>query len=127
MDRGNWAAPDKMHNLVFGFNWVSKTVTVFASKAEAIATVEGLDIAEGDWRFFSADGSPMEAHFSTPARVCSDRYTNGVYTLEPAASGSNLYTYLSIVACEDDAQSGLRTLRDVEQFLLDQMLGEGPR
>jgi hypothetical protein len=123
MDRGNWAAPEKMQNLIFAFNGMSKTITVFASKKEAIANVQGLEIAEGNWRFFSADGSPMEANFSIPARIYAERntYTNGVYTLEPTATGSSLYTLLSIVDCDDHARSGLYTLRDVEQFLLDQI------
>jgi hypothetical protein len=126
MDRGSWAPPEKLRNLVFGLDRLGKTITVFSSRADAIASVEGLTIAEGDYSFFSADGSPLEARFSIPARLHPERntYTNGVYTLEPAATGSNLFTLLSIVDCDDPAQSGLRTLRDVEQFLLDRVLGE---
>jgi hypothetical protein len=117
---------DKMQGLIFGLDVLCKTLKVFASKAEAVASVKGLEIAEGDWRFFSADGSPMKSHFSTPAQIFpeSNTYTNGVYTLEPADTGPNLYTLLSVVSCEDHAQSGLHTLRDVEQFLIDHALGE---
>jgi hypothetical protein len=126
MNRKKWAAPEKLQNLVFGLDLLGKTIVVFSSKASAVANVEGLAIAEGDWRFFSADGSPLEAHFSMPAQIHPERntYTNGVYTLEPAATGANLFALLSIVACEDQARSGLCTLRDIEQFLLDRTLGE---
>lgn len=115
-----------MQDLIFGFDVLRKTLKVFRSKTDAIASVQGLEVAEGDWRFFSSDGSPMEAHFSTPAQIFPEKntYTNGVYTLEPAATGASLSSLLSIVSCEDDAQSGLQTLRDVEQFLIDQALGD---
>ena len=125
MNRKKWAAPEKLRKLVFGLDLPGKTLTIFSSKAGVAATVQGLEVAEGNWRFFAANGSPLEARFSIPARIHPERntYTNGVYTLE-AATGSNLYTLLSIVACEDHARSGLRTLRDIEQFLLDRTLGE---
>lgn len=112
-----------MQSLVFGFNVTLRSLTIFASKSDAIASVEGIEIAEGDWRFFSASGSPLEAHFSTPPQIHHDRntYTKGTYSLEPADTGMNLYTLLSMVSCDDQAQSGLSTLRDVEQFLLDQL------
>jgi hypothetical protein len=69
---------------------------VFASEAEVIANVPGMDIAEGDWRFFKSDGSPLEAVFSEEARHFPDRnaYTNGVYALGPG-SGETLGEFLA--------------------------------
>jgi hypothetical protein len=124
MDRNKWAPTEQLQSVIFGFDLLTKTLSVFASDADAISLVEGLTIAEGDYRFFSADGAPMKATFSTPARIdpSSNTYSNGIYMLEPAAEGSNLFTLLQIVSCEDHAQSGLKTLRDVEQFLIDQKL-----
>jgi hypothetical protein len=101
MDRSKWAAPEKLRGVVFGFDVLAKKLEIFASKTEAIASVQGLTIAEGDYLFFSADGAPMEARFSIPPRPpdpVSNTYSNGIYTLESAASGLNLHTFLQIVA-----------------------------
>lgn len=124
MDREKWASPEKMQNLVFGFNILSRRLQIFASKEEAISAVEGLTIAEGDYQFFSADGSPLNAQFLVQPQVHVDRgtYSNGKYTLEPASKGTHLSVILAIVECADHAQSGLSTLRDVDQFLIDQNL-----
>lgn len=124
MDRTKWTSPEKLRNIVYGFDVLARELYVFASSEQAIASVEGLTIAEGDYRFFSADGSPMEAHFSVPARVHPERdtYSNGVYTLKPAATGENLLTFLSIIECKDEAASGLATLRDIYEFLTDQAM-----
>jgi hypothetical protein len=124
VDRNKWTEPERMQRLVFGFDVLSKSLTVYASKEHAITQVEGLSITEGDWRFFSADGSPLQARFSVPAKVNAENntYSNGVYTLESSTDGENLFAILSIVECEDRAGSGLLTLRDIEQFLIDQAL-----
>lgn len=124
MDRNKWASPEKMRNLVFGFDILYRQLQIFASKEDAIVAVEGLTIAEGDYRFFSADGSPLEACFSIQPFVNAERntYSNGKYTLEPILTGTHLSTILAVVECADEAKSGLSTLRDVEQFLIDQSL-----
>lgn len=121
MDRNKWAATEQLLSVVFGYDINNRSLTVFSSDIEAIAAVEGLVIAEGDYKFFSADGSPLEAVFSIPAQIHfeSNTYTNGVYTLRPCNTGDRLYTFLAIVDCNDEAKSGLSTLRDIEQFLID--------
>lgn len=48
MDRNKWAAPEQLRSVVFGYDILSRSLTVFASDIEAIAAVEGLTIAEGD-------------------------------------------------------------------------------
>lgn len=124
MDRRKWATPEKMRSLVFAYSIAGKFLQVYASESEAAAAVVGLEIVEGDWKFFSSNGSPLEADFSIQPRIHPERntYTKGVYTLKPANAGTNLYTLLSIVECHDDTKSGLSTLRDIEQFLEDQIL-----
>lgn len=121
MDRQKWAELEKLQRVIFVYDIQSRSLTVFASEAEAIAAIEGLAISEGDYKFFSADGSPLEAVFSIPARIHHDRntYTNGVYTLKPCNQGEHFFSFLKIVECKDEAKSGLATLRDVEQFLID--------
>ncbi|HMN74207.1 MAG TPA: hypothetical protein PKA55_20280 [Rhodoblastus sp.] len=117
-------SPEKIQNIVFGLHLPVRRLIVFACKAKAIQFVEELDIAEGDWSFFAADGSPLEAHFSTVPKINHDQntYENGVYDLRPAMSGANLLDILVVADCQDDASSGLVTLRDVEQFVIDQAL-----
>ena len=129
MDRTKWASPEKLQELVFGFDIASKTLSVFDSKEQAIATVEGLSIAEGDWRFFSYDGSPLDAIFSVPAKINFDTntYSNGLYTLEATQDAPSLLSVLSLVECEDKANSGLLTLRDVEQYLVDRSMESSAR
>jgi len=56
---------------------------VFASATEAISYCEGYDVADGLWRFFSADGKPLEAIFSEPARKYTFTISHGVYDLGP--------------------------------------------
>lgn len=124
MDRGKWAASEKLRKVIFGYDLLSRSLIVFASEAEAIAAVEGLTIAEGHYKFFSADGSPLEAVFSTPAQIHHghNTYTNGVYTLKQCNKGAPLQAFLLIAECKDEAKSGLSTLRDIEQFLLDKQI-----
>ena len=117
-----------MRDLIFGLDVLGKTVLVFGSKEQAVAAIEGLAVAEGDWRFFSSDGSPLEARFSVPAEIYFDRgtYTNGTYSLEAGSAGPTLQSILAAVECQDEANSGLLTLRDVEQFLIDRAIDKEP-
>ena len=126
MDRSKWSSPEKLRNVVFGYDLLRRYLTVFASEVEAITAIEGLEVAEGDYKFFSCDGSPLEAQFSVPVKINfdSNTYSNGVYTLKPTTKGKNLMAFLRIVECDDPANSGLATLRDIEQFLIDKALGE---
>ena len=112
------------HLLVFGLERQMRILSVFSSRAEAAASVEGLEIVEGDWRFFGADGAPLEVRFSTMPRINAQQstYTNGEYVLEPAKSGASLLEVLAAVDCRDEADSGLTSLRAVEQFLIDQAI-----
>jgi hypothetical protein len=110
---------DKDHRIVFALNILFNTLYVFNSKLDVAEKIEGIEIAEGDWRFFAADGSPMAARFSTPARINPERntYTNGVYSLE-AASGSKLQDILPTVSAVDSAD--LENVTEVEKFLAKQ-------
>jgi hypothetical protein len=103
MNRNNWIEPEKLKQLVFGIHVPMRELLVFDSKEQAMATVEGLSIAEGDWRFFSSDGSALEACFSVQARIHPDRntYSNGIYTLEAAPGAPGLLSFLATVECKD--------------------------
>ena len=78
---------------VFAFNTILKIMEVFATRAEAIARVPGLEIAEGDWLFFAGDGSSLNAVYSVDPFVREGVYGNGVYDLQPG-EGPNLTAFL---------------------------------
>lgn len=81
---------------LFAFNTVFKTMEVFATRNEAIDRVPGLEIAEGDWLFFAANGASLDAVFSTdPVVQAGDRWvlSNGVYDLQ-AGKGADLPAFL---------------------------------
>ncbi len=74
---------------------------LLASEVAVKENCEGLSIVEGDWLFFAADGSPLEAYFSEPARIFPEKntYTNGKYSLRPT-SGERLevkFPYIEFV------------------------------
>lgn len=83
---------------------------VFYSEEILKQNCEGLSIAEGDWRFFAKDGSPMEAVFTKPARIFAEKntYTHGEYFLRPTA-GDNLVTFFPAFQYEQ----GLTRFRDL--------------
>ncbi len=78
---------------VFAFNTVFKTMEVFETCAEAVARIPGLEIAEGDWLLFAADGSPLEAVYSVDPVVRNGISSNGVYELKPG-EGFSLAAFL---------------------------------
>lgn len=73
-------------NTIYALDVTSRRLHVFSSEAEVKQNCEGLSIVEGDWLFYAADGSPLEVHFSVPARIFPEKntYTNGEYSLRPA-------------------------------------------
>lgn len=67
---------------------------IFYSADFAAKNRYGLDIVEGDLRFFAADGSPLEANFSVEPRFNSNNtFFPGIYTLK-SGTGINLQTAL---------------------------------
>ena len=88
---------------VFAINVSLFFFEVFPSEKEAIANCPGLEIAEGDWLFFDHSGAPLEAHFSIPAYVDTDRgvYGNGTYSLRKG-HGKTLTDHLFDLCLEHD-------------------------
>ena len=81
---------------VFAFNTVFKAMEVFETCGEAIACCPGLEIAEGDWLFFAANGFPLEAVFSIDPVVQEGErwvFSNGIYDLKPG-EGPSLTAFL---------------------------------
>lgn len=74
---------------------------VFSSASIAAAKKEGLNIVEGDLRFFASDGSPLKACFSKEPYVDANRkkYFPGVYSLQPGG-GERLQDVIATLVAE---------------------------
>lgn len=105
-----------------------RTLHVFFTEAEAISYCEGYDVASGNWRFFAADGSPLVAVFSEPARQDAFLVTHGRYELKPGPGPSLQESFASIGAVE--GPSGFQSLAEVARALtshrVDDEEGEEP-
>ncbi|MDB5802960.1 MAG: hypothetical protein JWN73_282 [Betaproteobacteria bacterium] len=82
--------------MVYAFSADDRALHVFTNAAAAVAYCEGYDVADGLWRFFSADGVPLEAVFSEPARKYAFTVSHGKYDLKPSA-GATLQDHFSEV------------------------------
>lgn len=70
--------------MLFALSTDDRTLMVFGDAADAVAYCEGLDVAEGGWRFWDAAGAPLEAAFAEPAVRGRLITANGRYALVPA-------------------------------------------
>lgn len=70
--------------MLFALSTDDRTLMVFGDAADAAAHCEGLDVAEGGWRFWDATGAPLEAAFADPAVRGRLLAANGRYALMPA-------------------------------------------
>lgn len=82
-------------------------LVAFATTEAAEAHCEGSDVEKGLWRFFSDDGSPLEARFRRPA--------NGTYALQRAVSG--LWLQERIEQVRSVQGCGLTSLPEVVELL----------
>lgn len=70
--------------MLFALSTDDRTLLVFDDAAEAVTHCEGLDVAEGGWRFWDARGAPLDAAFAEPAARGRLFTANGRYALVPA-------------------------------------------
>jgi hypothetical protein len=103
--------------MIFAFATDDCGLMAFATEPDAISYCEGIDVENGEWSFFAHDGSPLEAHFTTPNRKGSFTGASGTYVLRPNASGPSLCSLLSNVSYVEG--EGLRTVAEVEAVLAD--------
>ena len=87
----------------------------FSSIAEAVAHCKGVDVADGYWRFFAEDGSPLEAQWERLAEPGNDAHVFGAYTLVRAMSGKWLQERLAEVATVEGC--GLSTVEELTEVL----------
>src|SRR5689334_3018110 len=62
----HYSEPQWVAIMIFAFATDDRGLMTYADEAEAVAYAEGIDVEEGGWRFFAADGAELEAVFSTP-------------------------------------------------------------
>jgi hypothetical protein len=70
--------------MIFVVETEERTLRVFTTEAEAIASCEALDVEAGIWLFWQDDGAPLEPVFTVPNKRGLFAVKNGVYRLQPA-------------------------------------------
>lgn len=91
--------------MVFALDNDDGSLLALASPDEAAPHCKAVDVADGYWRFFDDDGSPLEARFD-PA---------GAYVLQRAVSGLWLQERLGQVVTVKGC--GLNTVAELEETL----------
>lgn len=96
--------------MVFALDMDDGTLLAFASVIEAVAHCKAVDVEDGYWRFYSEDGSPLDARFE-PGDAALPR----AYTLERAMAGLWLQERLPKVATVGGC--GLATVGELVEVL----------
>lgn len=88
--------------MIFAFATDDRTLRLFPTELEAVAYCEGIDVEEGVWRFFDAEGKALEAVFTKPNSRGSFSIVSGIYSLRPSSDTtlSLLETLPEVVAVE---------------------------
>jgi len=89
-------------------------VRAFPSVAEAVAHCKGVDVADGFWRFYSGDGSPLEVVWENLPGA-DDVVPVADYTLQRAMSGLWLQERMPQVVTVSGC--GLATIDDLVELL----------
>jgi hypothetical protein len=80
---------------VFALDKDDGALYAFPSVHEAVAYCKGVDVADGFWRFFADDGSPLEARwdgFAEPQGPLSGRWLQELLNQIRTVSGCGLAT-----------------------------------
>jgi len=101
--------------VIFALSTDDRTLSVFATAAEAIGYCEGIDVEDGVWLFFANDGTPLKPTFTSPNRRGVILVGSGTYILEPASVGVHLCDALKGVAAVEG--SGMSSVDDVRRHL----------
>jgi hypothetical protein len=103
-------------NLRFALATDDNTLMVFGSEKEAIGYCEGLDVFNGNWLFFSQNGTPLKAIFSTAPKG-KWLIDHGKYSLIPDDGPGLRELFPRIAAVEGPPD--VKSLADVERVLAD--------
>jgi hypothetical protein len=101
--------------MVFAFATDDGTLHVFPSESEAVVYCEGVDVEEGAWLFFAADGSALEVEFHVPNKKGSVSVVSGTYSLKAAPHKSTLQQQLSKIRAVHG--EGLSSVEDIRRLL----------
>jgi hypothetical protein len=69
--------------LIYVFANDDRGLSVYATSLDAVAACEGVDVEDGNYRFFSSDGRPLQPRFNRPNRRGVRTVLSGDYVLEP--------------------------------------------
>jgi hypothetical protein len=83
---------------VFVFSTDDLGLEVFASKQDAIAACEGIDVENGECLFWDEHGISLKAEFSIPNKKGSFTVVSGTYDLVPFPEGLELIEFLPKVS-----------------------------
>lgn len=92
-------------------------LTAYETPERAISACEGIDVGDGNYRFFAADGTPLQATFLTPNRRGRLMVLSGEYVLEapPGDLKPELLSQLKNVTYVEGC--GLKSIDDVRQSI----------
>jgi hypothetical protein len=103
--------------MIFALATDDHGLMIFATEADAVAYCEGIDVAEGGWEFFAADGAPLEPVFSQPASRGSVSVASGQYTLRRAENTRPSLSERINVVTYVEGIPGVGSVADVERLL----------
>lgn len=114
-DRRPGAAVPIVRSMILAFTTDDRTLHVFPNEAEATAYAEGIDVEDGLWLFFSQDGGPLEAVFTTPNKRGWLTVGSGAYRLQRASSkqGAHLTDLLPRVEAVAGELSSVEPVREL--------------
>ncbi len=83
--------------MIFALATDDRSLRVFEDPASAVAYCEGIDVEEGGWLFWDAQGDALDAVFSKPSERVRSWVLSGIYSLHPSAGGKDLLGSISRV------------------------------
>ena len=90
--------------MIFALATDENTLFVFATATDAIAYCEGIDVEDGDWRFWDMAGNALAAEFLTTNSRSGFTVGSGSYRLAPVSGQSTLGESLSSIGQISDSQ-----------------------
>ena len=100
--------------MIFALDMDDGTLLAFDSDDEAAAACKAVDVEDGFWRFYAADGSPLDARFFRPDGPGPGSIPSA-YALQRALSGLWLQERLGQVRRIEGC--GLELLEELEEVL----------
>jgi hypothetical protein len=99
--------------VIYVFANDDRGLTAYASEAEAISACEGVDVEDGNYRFFSSEGKPLLPRVTVPTTRSFGLVTSGLYELrnDTTPKSADLISLLTQVSYVEGC--GLASVADV--------------